>query len=72
MNEWQVFWVGEAPGETQGFHDLLITEGYHPWWGNGWPHGHIIGWQPNLVHEITHLLNCLVNDRDVAPYGCDL
>jgi predicted dehydrogenase len=21
------------------------------------------------VHEITHLLDCIVNDQDVAPYG---
>jgi len=23
------------------------------------------------VHEITHLLDCIVNDRDVAPIGAD-
>jgi predicted dehydrogenase len=21
------------------------------------------------VHEITHLLDCIVNNKDVAPYG---
>ena len=65
----QVFWVGEEPKETQGFHDVLITEGYHPWWENWWPHGHIIGWEHTFVHEITHLLDCIVNDKEVAPYG---
>jgi predicted dehydrogenase len=69
MNELEVFWVGEEPRETQGFHDVLITEGYHPWWENWWPHGHIIGWEHTFVHEITHLLDCIVNDKDVAPYG---
>ncbi len=69
MNELQVFWVGEEPKETQGFHDVLITEGYHPWWENWWPHGHIIGWEHTFVHEITHLLDCIVNDKEVAPYG---
>jgi predicted dehydrogenase len=69
MNEMQVFWVGEAPKETQGFHDVLVTEGYHPFWSNWWPHGHIIGWEHSFVHEITHLLDAIVNKKDVAPYG---
>jgi len=69
MNELQVFWVDEEPKETQGFHNVLISEAYHPWWENWWPHGHIIGWEHTFAHEITHLLDCIVNDRDVAPYG---
>jgi predicted dehydrogenase len=69
MNELEVFWVGEQPRETQGFHDVLVTEGYHPWWEHWWPHGHIIGWEHSFVHELTHFLDCIVNDKDVAPYG---
>lgn len=69
MNELQVFWVDDKPQETQGFHNVLVTEGHHPWWENWWPHGHIIGWEHTFVHEINHLLDCIVNDRDVAPYG---
>ncbi len=69
MNELQVFWIDEKPKETQGFHNVLVTEAYHPWWENWWPHGHIIGWEHLFVHEITHLLNCIVNNKDVAPYG---
>jgi len=69
MNEMEVFWVGEAPKETQGFHDVLVTEGYHPFWSNWWPHGHIIGWEHTFVHEITHLLDAIVNTKDVTPYG---
>jgi predicted dehydrogenase len=69
MNEMQVFWVGEEPKVTQGFHDVLVTEGYHPFWGNWWPHGHIIGWEHTFVHEIAHLLDAVVNDKQIAPYG---
>ncbi len=69
MNELEVFWVGEQPKETQGFHSVLIGEGYHPWIANWWPSGHIIGWEHTFVHEITHLLDCIVNDKGVAPYG---
>jgi predicted dehydrogenase len=69
MNELEVFWVGEEPKETQGFHEVLVTEVYHPWWENWWPHGHIIGWEHTFVHEINHLLDCIVNDRPVGPHG---
>jgi predicted dehydrogenase len=69
MNELEVFWVGEEPQETQGFHDVLISEAYHPWWENWWPHGHIIGWEHTFVHELTHFLDCIVNDKEVAPCG---
>jgi predicted dehydrogenase len=69
MNELEVFWIDDEPKETQGFHNVLVTENYHPWWKNWWPHGHIIGWEHTFVHEITHLLDCIVNDREVAPYG---
>lgn len=71
MNELDVFWVGDEPKETQGFHNVLISEGYHPWWENWWPHGHIIGWEHTFIHEIHHLLDCIVNDKSVAPYGAD-
>jgi predicted dehydrogenase len=67
MNEMQVFWVGEEPKETQGFHEVLVSEGYHPFITNWWPAGHIIGWEHTFVHEITHLLDCIVNKKEVAP-----
>ncbi len=69
MNELEVFWVNDEPKETQGFHDVMISEGSHPWWSNWWPHGHIIGWEHTFVHEITHLLDAIVNDKPVDPIG---
>ena len=69
MNELEVFWVGEEPKETQGFHQVLVSEGYHPFWSNWWPQGHIIGWEHSFVHELTHFLDCIVNGKDVAPHG---
>ncbi|MEM7534737.1 MAG: Gfo/Idh/MocA family oxidoreductase [Chloroflexota bacterium] len=72
LNELEVFWVdGAGPKETQGFTNVLVSEPYHPWWENWWPQGHMIGWEHTFVHEITHLLDCIVNDKDVAPIGAD-
>jgi predicted dehydrogenase len=31
----------------------------------------MIGWEHTFVHEITHLLDCIVNDKPVAPIGAD-
>jgi predicted dehydrogenase len=69
MNELDVFWVGEEPKETQGFHNAMISDSYHPWWENWWPHGHMIGWEHTFIHQFTHFFDCIVNNKDVAPYG---
>jgi predicted dehydrogenase len=69
MNELEIFWVGSEPKETQGFTNVMVSEGYHPWWENWWPQGHIIGWEHTFVHEVTHLLDCIVNDKEVGPHG---
>jgi len=69
LNELEVYWVGEGRKETQGFTRVLVSEPYHPWWENWWPQGHMIGWEHSFVHELTHFLDCIVNDKEVAPYG---
>ncbi len=69
LNELEVFWKDEQPRETQGFHNVLISESYHPFWGNWWPHGHIIGWEHTFIHEIAHLLDAIANHNEIAPYG---
>jgi predicted dehydrogenase len=58
---------GEAAG--RGYRRILVTEPEHPYISNWWPPGHIIGWEHTFVHEIHHLLDCIVNDKPVAPQG---
>ncbi len=69
LNELDVFWADENPKETRGFHNTLISEGYHPYWENWWPHGHMLGWEHSFVHEFHHFFNAIVNKANVAPYG---
>ena len=69
FNEFDIFWVDSEPAEYQGWTNVLVSEGHHPWWENWWPHGHIIGWEHTFVHEITHLLDSIVNDTEVGPHG---
>ncbi len=43
--------------QAQGFRNVLVSEAYHPYWEHWWPHGHMIGWEDNFVHELLHLLD---------------
>ncbi len=71
LNELEVFWNDPADPNVSGFTNVLVSEPSHPWWENWWPQGHIIGWEHTFVHEIAHLLDCIVHDRDIAPIGAD-
>jgi len=69
LNELNVFWNNDEPKETQGFHNVLVSESYHPYWKNWWPQGHIIGWEHTFVHEFHHFFDAIVNGAPIAPYG---
>ena len=67
LNELQVF---RADGDrARGFKTVLVSETDHPYWQHWWPPGHIIGWGDTFVHELHHLLEAIVSDGEVAPYG---
>jgi len=69
MNELEVFWASEEPKETRGFHTVSVTESFHPYYENWWPHGHIIGWGETFVHEFHHFFDAIVNNKPVDPQG---
>ena len=69
LNELNVYWKGDDPKETRGFHNALISEGFHPYWENWWPHGHMLGWEHAFVHEFYHFFDAIVNGKEVGPYG---
>src|SRR5712691_7959677 len=67
LNELEVF---RADGDrARGFKTVLVTEADHPFWEHWLPPGHIIGWGDTFVHELHHMLQTIVSDGDVAPYG---
>ncbi|MBZ0302574.1 MAG: Gfo/Idh/MocA family oxidoreductase [Anaerolineae bacterium] len=68
LNELDIYWA-DGRKETLGFTNVLISEGYHPYWSNWWPAGHMIGWEHTFVHEFHHFFDAIVNDKDVAPDG---
>jgi predicted dehydrogenase len=69
LNELEVFWGDEQPRQTQGFHNVLVSDSFHPFWSNWWPQEHMLGWEYSYVHELTHFLDCIANNKSVAPYG---
>ena len=69
LNELEIYWKDAIPKETQGVTHVQITESHLPSWSNLWPYGTIVSWEHALVHEITHLLDAIVNDKEIAPYG---
>ncbi|MEM0445609.1 MAG: Gfo/Idh/MocA family oxidoreductase [Nitrososphaerota archaeon] len=68
LNEVELY---ERRGEAtlQGYRRILVTEPGHPYIENWWPPGHIIGWEHTFVHEVHHFIDCIVNDKPVAPKG---
>ena len=69
LNELNVYWHEADGSGTRGWTEVLVTEPTHPFISNWWPPGHVIGWEHTFVHEIAHLLDAIVNDREVAPLG---
>ena len=66
LNELEVY-SRRDPEDRMGFRNILVTETVHPFMEHWWPHGHIIGWEHTFVHEIYHFIDCIVNDKPVAP-----
>jgi predicted dehydrogenase len=70
QNELELNLGNTRPGErAQGFRTVLVSEAYHPYWQHWWPHGHMIGWEDNFVHELLHLLTAVKDDTDIGPHG---
>ena len=66
LNELEVYSKKDSE-DRMGFRNILVTESVHPFMEHWWPHGHIIGWEHTFVHEIHHFIDCIVNDKPVAP-----
>lgn len=68
LNELELYSTKDR-SDVRGFRKILVTESNHPYWSAWWPHGHIIGWEHAMVHEVYHFVDCIINDKDIAPIG---
>jgi predicted dehydrogenase len=48
---------------------VSVTTGEHPLQTLYLPPGHNAGWEYGHVHALHHFVDCVVNDKPVAPYG---
>lgn len=63
------FFDGTNPLDRQGFCDILVTQrnGVHPYVGQWWPPGHILGYEHTFVHTIADFVNACVDRKPVHP-----
>jgi predicted dehydrogenase len=63
------FFDNTQPGDRQGFSDILVTQpgGAHPYVGNWWPPGHIIGYEHTFVHTVADFVNACVGGKAIQP-----
>jgi len=57
--------------EVSGFTRVDVTQAdrNHPFAEYWWPRGHGIGWEHAHINELAHFLDCVANDKPVAPHG---
>jgi predicted dehydrogenase len=58
-----------SPKEIRGFANVSVTSGGHPFRMKYFVPGCNPGWEYGHVHALHHFLDCVVNDKPVAPYG---
>ena len=67
MNELQ-YYNREDEDHIQGFREIIVNEGSHPYMDHWWPPGHIIGWEHTFIHEVYDLLQAIAGaDNNLHP-----
>jgi predicted dehydrogenase len=70
MNRLQ-FYNAHDPEKQRGFREILVTESVHPYAGQWWPPGHLIGYEHSFVHTIADFVGAVVARKNVAPTFAD-
>jgi predicted dehydrogenase len=68
LNRLQYF-DNSNPSDRQGFRDILVTQpgGIHPYVGQWWPPGHIIGYEHTFVHAVADFVNAVADHKPLKP-----
>ncbi len=70
MNRLQ-FYDTRDPERQRGFREIIVTEGAHPYAGQWWPPGHLIGYEHSFVHTIADFVRAIVAGKSVTPTFAD-
>ena len=68
-NHLQVYDAKIPREETRGFANVSVTSAKHPLQAAYLPPGHNAGWEYGHLYALNHFLDCVVNDKPVAPYA---
>lgn len=66
MNRLKYFNNADPAGQ-QGFRDILVTDGSHPFAGAWWPPGHIIGYEHTFVHTVADFVKAVAKGKADQP-----
>jgi len=67
LNHLYVYLDKGSGSNVKGFTDVSVTDFSHPLQSIILPPGHITGWEYGHLHALHHFLDCVVNDKEVAP-----
>lgn len=65
------FYSRQDPPDRQGFRDIIVTAPTHPYMGNWWPRGHIIGYEHSFVHTVVDFVRAIAGRKKVLPDFAD-
>jgi predicted dehydrogenase len=66
MNNLQVYFHDDEAGQ-QGFRTINCTEEAHPYAGNYWPAGHIIGYGETFINLLVEMMNSVSTGVSAQP-----
>lgn len=66
LNELQFLDLTE-PYATQGFRNIMLTAGDHPYMSKWWAGGHIVGYETTFVNAMSDCLTCLAKGTAPSP-----
>ncbi|GAB4454392.1 MAG: Gfo/Idh/MocA family oxidoreductase [Armatimonadaceae bacterium] len=66
MNELE-YYNADDPEDVRGFRVVQTTDSVHPYTGNYWPVGHIIGYEHTFINFMRDVLDDFVNGRPAHP-----
>ncbi|MFN3730133.1 MAG: Gfo/Idh/MocA family protein [Fimbriimonadaceae bacterium] len=66
MNELEYYNEGDD-ADAKGFRLIQVTDGAHPYAGNYWPAGHIIGYEHTFVNLVADALTAIAEGKPISP-----
>ena len=64
----ELMYLSNDDGEPeQGFRDIMVTYGSHPYTGNWWAPGHLVGYETTFVNAAYDYLTAMAKGEKVTP-----